>query len=151
MINKIKKLCSGSFIRFAIVGVLNTLIGTAVMFLSYNLLHTGYWLSSALDYIIGSIFSYFANKYFTFKSKKKSVKEIILFIVNIVVCYALAYGISKPAMNYVLTKMNTGWSVSTTEQLAMLFGMGLFVIFNYFGQRIFVFKEPSHKTSDEIA
>ena len=141
MKNKIKSILTGSFVRFLIVGVLNTIIGTSVMFLSYNLLHTGYWVSSALNYIVGSIFSYFANKYFTFRSKKKSWKEILLFVINISVCYLLAYGLAQPLVGRLLSVLNWGWSVSLKEQISMLMGMGLFVIFNYFGQRIFVFKE----------
>lgn len=152
MRKKIKQILSSSFLRFIIVGLLNTIIGTSVMFLSYNLLHTGYWISSALNYVVGSIFSYFANKYFTFKSQKKSVKEVILFVVNISICYFLAYGLAQPVVEKGFSVMNLGLSESLTDQLAMLFGMGLFVIFNYFGQRLFVFKEKevnSEKTREQ--
>ena len=70
-------------IKFGFVGGMNTLIGTAVMFFAYNALGLGYWVSSALNYIVGSIFSYFANKYFTFKSKKKSLREVFRFVVKL--------------------------------------------------------------------
>ena len=55
-----------TFLKFIIVGVANTLFGTAVMFIAYNLLHFSYWVSSASNYVFGSILSYFLNKYFTF-------------------------------------------------------------------------------------
>lgn len=84
------------FIKFGMVGILNTIVGTAVMFFAYNVLHFGYWLSSALNYIIGSILSYILNKRFTFESKKKSKKEIVRFVVNISVCYLLAYRAAEP-------------------------------------------------------
>ena len=47
------------------------------MFGLYNLagLHTwgdtGYWISSAANYIIGSIVSFFLNKHFTFRNQEK--------------------------------------------------------------------------------
>lgn len=123
-------------VKFLLVGVINTLFGTAVMFLAYNLVHLSYWISSALNYILGSILSFFLNKKFTFNSKKKSVKEIVKFIVNISLCYLVAYGIAKPIARWVLM----GLSKSLQENGAMLVGMGLFVILNYFGQRYFVFK-----------
>lgn len=123
-------------IKFLLVGVVNTLVGTSVMFLSYNLLHFSYWTSSAANYVIGSIVSYFLNKYFTFQQKERSVKTVFKFVANITLCYLLAYGIAKPLVRQLLS----GWTVTIQENGAMVCGMGLFVVFNYLGQRFFVFK-----------
>lgn len=140
IMKRVRQVFSCNFIKFGIVGVLNTLIGTSVMFICYNCFSMGYWLSSAMNYIIGSIFSYFANKYFTFKSTQQSVGEIIRFIVNISVCYFLAYGIAKKVVQYsMLECMGLLWDVSYVEQLSMIVGMVLFVILNYCGQKMFVF------------
>ena len=133
----LKKLFSLEQSRFALVGVMNTIIGTSAMFIAYNVFGLGYWLSSAINYIVGSIFSYFANKYFTFKSDKKSKKEIVRFIINIVVCYFIAYSIAKPVINTLLGNFNL--EVSLLEQIEMLFGTGFFIVINYFGQKFFVF------------
>lgn len=143
MIKKIKKILLLEQSRFILVGILNTIIGTLAMLIAYNVFHLGYWISSALDYIIGSIFSYFANKYFTFQSEKKSVSEVIRFVVNIAVCYFLAYSIAKPVMASVLK--NVSVSVSVLEQLSMFFGMGIFVVLNYFGQKFFVFHKRGNR------
>ena len=137
--NWIKKLFVLEQSRFIVVGIMNTLIGMAAMFIAYNVFHLGYWLSSAMDYLIGSIFSYFANKYFTFRSTKKSGSEVIRFIINIVICYALAYGIAQPAMGFLLGGVSL--SVSAFEQISMLFGMCIFIVLNYFGQKLFVFRQ----------
>lgn len=126
-----------TFLKFVIVGVINTLFGTAVMFGCYNLLHLNYWVSSAANYILGSVLSYFLNKYFTFKNTEKGWKPILKFTVNIVVCYALAYGIAKPLVGALLS----GASTVIKDNGAMLVGMGLFVVLNYFGQRFFAFSE----------
>lgn len=123
-------------IKFLLVGVVNTLVGTSVMFLSYNLLHFSYWTSSAANYVIGSMVSYFLNKYFTFQQKERSVKTVFKFVANITLCYLLAYGIAKPLVRHLLS----GWTVTIQENGAMVCGMGLFVVFNYLGQRFFVFK-----------
>lgn len=125
--------------RFIMVGIMNTLIGTLAMLLAYNIFHLGYWLSSIMDYIIGSIFSFFANKYFTFKVEKKSKKEIIRFIINIIVCYLLAYGFARPVMEIICR--NIELSKSLFEQISMLFGTVVFIVINYFGQKFFVFKK----------
>ena len=130
--------------RFIVVGVANTLIGMAAMFVAYNVFHFGYWISSACDYIVGSIFSYFANKYFTFKSEKKSKKEVARFVVNIVVCYFIAYGIAQPLMNLILGNMQL--SVEIFEQISMIVGLGIFIVLNYFGQKYFVFKSEKRES-----
>lgn len=137
--NMIKKFLSAQGSRFIIVGVANTVIGTSVMFIAYNMFGLGYWISSALNYIVGSIFSYFANKYFTFKSEKKSWNEIVRFVVNIVVCYVIAYGVAKPLIDALLGQL--GWSVSIMDQISMVMGMCIFIVINFCGQKFFVFKK----------
>jgi putative flippase GtrA len=127
------------FLKFVIVGVINTVFGTLLMFLLYNLAGFGYWGSSAASYILASILSYFLNKSFTFRNKGSVAKTALRFSLNIAVCYLLAYSISKPLVNMVL--LNTSLSKSIVEQISMLFGMGLFTILNYVGQRFFAFRE----------
>lgn len=139
MKNTVKKLLALEQTRFIIVGVLNTLIGLVAMLVAYNVFHMGYWVSSAMDYIIASIFSYFANKYYTFKAEKKSKSEVVRFVINIVVCYFLAYGIARPIMDMVLGGI--ALSQSLMDQISMLFGNGIFIVLNYFGQKFFVFRK----------
>lgn len=127
-------------IKFGSVGILNTIIGTAVMFFAYNILNCGYWVSSALNYVIGSIFSFWANKHFTFGSKNGSIGEILRFVVNITICYLLAYGIAEPVVKKAFIALNVELAENIVEQIAMLFGMCFFVVFNFFGQKLFVFK-----------
>ena len=133
----IKKLLDVTFLKFILVGLINTLVGTAVMFLLYNLLHCSYWISSASNYVVGSIVSYFLNKYFTFQNKKKDWKIVVRFIINISICYLLAYGIAKPLVRALLSNATQ----TIQENGAMVVGMGLFVILNYIGQRFFAFKK----------
>ncbi len=126
-------------IKFLIVGVINTLVGTGVMFILYNFFSVSYWISSAANYVVGSIVSYFLNKHFTFQNREKSLKQIIRFIVNIAACYLTAYGAAKPVISWLLSDMNE----KAQGNVAMLAGMCLFVVLNYFGQRWFVFKDRS--------
>lgn len=125
------------FLKFLLVGIINTLFGSAVMFGFYNVLHCNYWVSSAANYFFGSILSYFLNKYFTFKNTAKGIKPIIRFIINISLCYLLAYGIAKPVVGAILSSA----PLNIKENVAMLTGMCIFVLLNYLGQRFFAFKE----------
>ena len=68
--------------RFILVGIVNTLFGTAIMFVFYNVFHLSYWLSSASNYFFGSILSYFLNKSFTFRYGKTDFRSIFRFTVT---------------------------------------------------------------------
>jgi putative flippase GtrA len=131
------------FFKFIIVGIINTIIGSGLMFVLYNLFDVTYWLSSAANYIVGSIASFFLNKYFTFSVKEWNLFMIITFILNIGVSYFVAYGLAKPLMNYLLRNN----SLAIRENAALLAGMCLFTAINYIGQRTFVFK--SRKNNNE--
>lgn len=48
----IKKLLDRTFWKFILVGIINTIVGTSVMFLCYNAFHLNYWVSSAMNYIM---------------------------------------------------------------------------------------------------
>ena len=137
MIHRIRSLVDGKLVRFLIVGVINTLVGTAIMFGLYNLARAGYWFSSAANYILTSILSFFLNKYFTFRSRGFSLKQVLRFALNIAVCYLLAYGIARPAVWHLFAGAGKGMQ----DNAAMLAGMCLFTGFNYLGQRFFAFRE----------
>lgn len=132
-----EKIIQNTVLRFILVGVINTLVGTAIMFGLYNLAHCSYWVSSASNYILTSILSFFLNKFFTFQNKEKSIGQVVRFVVNIAVCYLLAYGIAKPLCLYLLSGVVT----SVRDNVSMFVGMCLFTAFNYCGQRFFAFKK----------
>ena len=132
-----KKLLDKTFLRFAMVGVINTIVGTAIMFVFYNVFHFSYWISSASNYFFGSILSFFLNKYFTFQNHSHDPRIVLRFVLNIAVCYFLAYSIAKPLVSWVLS----GAAQKVQENLAMLAGMGIFTMLNYFGQKFFAFRD----------
>ena len=144
MKNKLKQLLDPTLFRFLLVGVVNTAVGYGIMFGLYNLagLHTwgdlGYWISSAANYVVGSVVSFFLNKHFTFRNEERGAGVVLRFAVNIAVCWARAYGLAKPATVWLLS--GTVWSSQLQGNLSMLAGSGLFVLLNYFGQRFFAFR-----------
>lgn len=144
MVRLLHKIFDPTFFRFILVGIVNTTVGYGVMFGLWNLagLHTwgniGYWISSAANYIVGSIVSFFLNKNFTFRNQEKGSGVVLRFVLNITVCWLLAYGVAKPAVTRVLSGL--ALSQQLQGNLTMLIGSGLFVILNYFGQRFFAFK-----------
>ena len=144
----IKNFFDVKFWKFILVGVLNTLVGTGLQFLLFNLLGWNEWVSSVTGYFLGSVLSYFLNKYFTFKNQEKGIKPILKFALNIAVCYTIAYVIAIPLISYICTANSLtmfGWSVEKfSGNLSMVVGSCLFVACNYIGQRFFAFKEKGN-------
>lgn len=134
--DKIGLFTDKTFMKFVMVGVINTIVGSTIMFVFYNLFHLSYWISSASNYFFGSICSYIINKHFTFQYHERGWASLFRFTINILVCYLSAYGIAKPLMQWILSD----FSKSIQENVSMLLGMCLFVVFNYLGQRFFAFK-----------
>lgn len=136
------RLYNSTLIRFGLVGVVNTLFGAAIMFVLYNVFGVSYWISSACNYIFGSILSYFLNKYFTFRDKAKGWRQVLRFAVGIALCYLLAYGLAQPLVGAVLGGLALGDTLR--DNIAMLAGMVLFVCFNYLTQRFFTFRKEKN-------
>jgi len=126
-----QKVFDKTFVTFLVVGVVNTLFGTAIMFVLYNVFGCSYWVSSFCDYFFGSILSYFLNKHFTFHYQGNDWRSIVKFALNIIVCYL-------PLTRYALESMH--FSKTIVENIAMLVGTGLFMLINYIGQKFFAFK-----------
>jgi putative flippase GtrA len=126
-----------TFFKFILVGFINTVFGSSIMFLLYNIGGFTYWQSSAANYFFGSILSFFLNKYFTFKIKRWSFKICVFFILNIVVCYLFSYGVARHIFSLFFRKVE----LKLRENLAMVFGMCVFTFLNYCGQRFCIFKK----------
>lgn len=131
-----KKFFDPSMLRFLLVGVVNTLVGAGIMFLLYNLAGCSYWLSSAANYIVGGVVSYFLNKYYTFKNTERSWKQVLRFALNVAVCWLLAYGIAKP----LALRLLAGFDEKLQTNAAILAGLCLYTALNYLGQRFFAFR-----------
>lgn len=79
--------------------------------------------------ILASVFSYIANKSFTFKNKsKENIRYLIRFYTVFAVAFAANLGVNYLVFQY------TGYKIAAFI-LATLCGMSV----NYLGQRFFVF------------
>jgi len=135
----LKKLFDKTFLKFVIVGIVNTLFGTAVMFVLYNVFNASYWLSSAANYLFGSILSYFLNKYYTFKYRDRNFRVVFRFTLIIIISYLVSYAIARPLTVAILANQTE----KLQENIAMIVGTVFFAGVNYLGQRFFAFKKDS--------
>jgi putative flippase GtrA len=134
-----KKFVDIKLLKFILVGILNTIFSAVIMVMLYNIAGFGYWSSSAVSYVLGSILSFILNKNYTFNSDTPLIISGLKFALNIIICYLVAYSMAKPIVEILLSK--TAFDAKITDQISMLFGMVLFTGLNYFGQRFFAFKD----------
>lgn len=91
----IDNLLIGQLARFILVGLLNTIVGYGVYFIS--LLYVNYLAALIISHIVGVSFSYIWNRRWTFKSKGNKGVELLRFesvylaglAINMAMLYAL--------------------------------------------------------------
>ena len=97
--NKLKNFFDVTMIKFILVGIVNTAVGMGTMFICYNFFHLSYWISSASNYVVGSIVSYFLNKYgvakplaiWAFSSFDKGIQDNIAMLAGSIFFVGLNY------------------------------------------------------------
>lgn len=136
---RLRGVIDAKLVKFLLVGVVNTIVGLSIELFLFNILHCGVWISSATNYILTSILSFFLNKYFTFQNREHSWHQVLRFALNIAVCYLLAHGIAVPLMEWLLR----GASEALRGNVTLLTGMCLFTGLNYLGQRFFAFAQKN--------
>ena len=149
MKEKLKSFVDIRFLKFILVGILNTLVGEGVILLLLHLIgwknfSWGAGAAAFVGTVVGSIVSYFLNKYFTFKNKEKGWKPMLRFTINIAACLLIrvlvATGVSELSKALSLTMF--GMDVNSfAANLSWAVGACVFVACNYVGQRFFAFRE----------
>ncbi|WP_010243168.1 GtrA family protein [Acetivibrio cellulolyticus] len=137
LISKIKELLVKykSFIRFAIVGVINTLVTIIVNTICNNVFNIHHNVSWVIAYAAGVTNSYIMNKLWTFESKggskEKATTELLQFIVvNLVSLAGTTLG-----LNYLIE------NVGMDTNLAQFPTIVISQFINYFGYKLWVFKK----------
>lgn len=145
----LKKFFDIKFWKFLLVGVINTLVGEGTILLLQIL---GFWrgqwweagLEAVIGTIIGSVVSFFLNKYFTFKNKEKSWQQVFRFTVNICACLLIRVVFATVTL-WACKAMSISMFGMTVDdfagKMAWAVGACVFVACNYVGQRFFAFKE----------
>ncbi len=147
--NKLKTFFDIKFFKFILVGLLNTAVGEGVILL---LLHLAGWkhfswgagMAAFVGTVVGSVVSYFLNKYFTFKNKENGWKPLVRFTVNIVACLLIRVVVATvvSALSKAASLSMFGMDVDTfAANLSWAVGACTFVACNYIGQRFFAFRE----------
>ncbi|WP_264740119.1 GtrA family protein [Cytobacillus firmus] len=129
-----------TFIRFLLVGTVNTIVGLSMIFMLLDVAGLSYWSATFLGNSMGAAVSYFLNRTFTFRSRASIQSSAVRFIFILFLCYILSYSISGMAAEIIQTFTLLGHDVSP-EGLAVLLGAGIYTLTNYIGQKYLVFNK----------
>lgn len=77
------------FVKYCIVGVLNTLVTLGVIYICKSFLGWNLYLSNVLGYVAGVVNSFLCNKSWVFKSDGSYMREAVRFLAGFLVCYLL--------------------------------------------------------------
>lgn len=131
------------FMKYVIVGCMNTAITLGVIFVCKSLLDVNPYLSNALGYIAGLINSFIWNKNWVFKSQNGYSREAIKFGIGFALCYLLQLGVV-----YALNSTTFGtyeWQILgiftiSGYGVATLLGSVAYTVVNYIYNRVVTFK-----------
>lgn len=108
-------------LRYAIVGVANTIIYGCLIWLFLHSNIFPRFLSVAFSFVIAMTFQYTANRAYTFRSKKAKTKEISKYLLAAAITYALTL-----VMIWICLDL-----LSMSEKLAALLSAGITAVFSY--------------------
>lgn len=131
------------FIKYALVGCLNTGITLFVIFVCKSLLDLNPYIANVLGYVAGLINSFSWNKTWVFKSKNGYSKEAIKFAVGFGVCYSIQLLVVFLLSS--TTFVNCQWNLFDIFTIsgygvATLIGNIIYTIANFGYNRIITFK-----------
>ncbi|MBR1963536.1 MAG: GtrA family protein [Muribaculaceae bacterium] len=131
------------FVKYGLVGVLNTVVTLVVIFVCKSWLEIHPVVSNALGYIAGVINSFLWNKSWVFRSQKGYMREAVKFLVGFGLCYllqllivmGLTYHTAMGAMEWDLHFMViSGYGVAT------IIAMMIYTMANYLYNRLVTFR-----------
>jgi len=125
---------SGQLVRFGLVGVMNTVVTLAAIFILMEVFRLNYLLSNVCGYALGLVNSFIWNKLWTFKSNGPMLKEGAAFLIVFAICYLVQSG----ALALMVEKFHM--SKLLAQVLAMLVYTGL----NFAGNKLISFR-PERK------
>lgn len=131
------------FVKYSLVGVLNTLLTLGLIFLCKSVIGLDQMLSNAIGYVAGFINSFLWNKKWVFRSKKGYAKEAAKFFIGFLVCYGVQF-VTVWALSYhsplegfevnILGFVLSGYGVAT------LIGNVVYTLANFVYNRMVTFR-----------
>lgn len=144
----VRKFVDRTLLLYVIVGVANFVICTSIMFLLFNLCGVSEHVAPIVNYGMGSLIWFLACHFILFKGHPTTLKRVVLFATEVLVCYLLSYYVIAPVAAKLLLKWDFaswvfrfGGADKMQANCEMGIGALAYALINYFGQRYIVFSD----------
>ncbi|MFY4777349.1 GtrA family protein [Metabacillus sp. RGM 3146] len=127
------------FLRFLLVGFINTLVGLSTVFLLMTVFHLSYWISTFVGNTVGGAVSFLLNRSFTFDSQTSFKKSIPRFFIVVLICYFVSFSGGEYAA-YWFNHLIEYTHLMAQDVAAVLLGTSLYTLLNFLGQKYLVFR-----------
>jgi putative flippase GtrA len=130
------------FIKYALVGVMNTLLTLIVIFVCKSLFGINEYVSNAIGYIAGVINSFVWNRNWVFRSNGAFSRQAVHFIIGFLVCYAIQFAVVWSLNQFTLKDVELDLVVFTLSGygIATLIGNVCYTVCNFIYNRLITFK-----------
>ena len=116
--------------RYSAIGVLNTLVGGALIYLAHNAFGLGVIVSNVIGYGAGLTLSYFGNKYWTFGDTSRSAVAPMIFAALVAVAFSSNLGITFGLI-----------AAGLSFNIAQFFGIVTYSAIVFLGMKFLLFSE----------
>ncbi|MDE6287896.1 MAG: GtrA family protein [Muribaculaceae bacterium] len=131
------------FVKYCLVGVLNTLVTLGVIFITKSILDWNPYFCNALGYVAGVTNSFLWNKNWVFHSTGGYRSEGFRFLCGFGVCYLLQLAVvfALNSTSFGDIEIDCVWFVVSGYGLATLAGNVVYTVANFIYNRLITFKQ----------
>lgn len=121
-------------VRFILVGILNTIVGYSFyfVFLKFNI---NYIIALLISHVIGVVHSFIWNKFWTFKIKEDTKRQILKFVS----VYAITFILNFIILLVFVEKLNID------KRIAQIFALFIVTLVSFLGHKFWSFKSTTDK------
>lgn len=147
---------SKEFIKYCLVGIINTLVGLTTAYTLLNLFSFSYLASTAAAYIVGIITSFILNKIFTFKDKSENHLQLFTkFALSMLPIYVISYFLgwltskivfSVTFLDNAADKIAGAMLIThdkITDNFAILISMTIYLLLGFFANKFLIFNKKN--------
>ena len=124
------------FIRYNLIGIVNTAITFVVVWILYECFHWNLELSNFLGFVAGGINSYIMNRSWNFKSKNRKSREMLRFAV----VFLCAYLVNLFVLESLKEAVPAAGNYFSAGYVANVFANLAYIVVSYILYRFWVFK-----------
>ena len=147
------KTAMGQFLRFVLVGIMNTLVDLIVLNIETIITGvkegSGYAVQKGVSFLMAVIFSYFLNKNWTFKDKSQEgeTKKFSQFFLVSIIGMVINVSVATVTVTYLKVPITNMLGISFLQNdqiwvsLGALAGTAIGLIWNFLGYKFVVFKK----------